>query len=103
MAFSLASVLREDLPLMDGASLIRVPGAPPTDLTALAYQFIILLTPYVASVCLCLRQLEKVAPVGRPGKRHQARYGSGVTSTFKIRPSRADCNAFSIKCLAWQV
>lgn len=57
MAFGLASILGRDLLMMVGALYLNAPGVPPADLTALTYQFNVLLMPTLAPVCLWLWQL----------------------------------------------
>ena len=59
MAFALASILRKTLMLTDSASTFDAPGAPSTDLIALAYQFIMLLILSVTTVCLWFWQLKR--------------------------------------------
>ena len=52
IAFDLASILGGGLLLISGIACLDAPGAAPTDLIVLMYQFNVLLMPTLAPVCL---------------------------------------------------
>ena len=51
-----------------------------------------------AGACLpVVLATQRVTPVGGARREHQTRFSYEVASTFRVRPSSADCSAFSIR------